>query len=176
MGAVPDMSNIFTEVGFTSADSTVLRRAYACFPSGVTAVCAMADGSPVGMAVSSFTPVSLRPPLVSIFVQRSSTTWPTLRGQRRLGVSVLAEQQDALCRQLSSRSGDRFADTEWQETADGAVLLQHSAAWFDCSLYRELPTGDHLLVLLQIYRLWVEHGVSPLVFHHSQFRRLAGNI
>lgn len=67
-----------------------LRRAFGCFPSGIT-VCALVDGTPVGMAASSFTSVSLAPPLVSVCIQHTSTTWPVLRNRPRLGLSVLAE-------------------------------------------------------------------------------------
>jgi flavin reductase (DIM6/NTAB) family NADH-FMN oxidoreductase RutF len=52
------------------------------------------------MAVSSFISVSIDPPLVAISIQRSSATWPRLRGQHRLGQSVLAEGQGDLCRAL----------------------------------------------------------------------------
>jgi flavin reductase (DIM6/NTAB) family NADH-FMN oxidoreductase RutF len=72
-------------------DDSTLRRVFGCFPSGVIAVCASIDGEPVGMAASSFTTVSVAPPLVSICVQNTSTTWPRLRECERLGVSVLAE-------------------------------------------------------------------------------------
>lgn len=59
----------------TAADQ--LRPAFGCFPSGVTAVCADVDGVPAGLAASSFTSVSVEPPLVSVCMQHSSTTWPT---------------------------------------------------------------------------------------------------
>jgi hypothetical protein len=62
-----------------------LREAFGCFPSGVTAVCALVDGTPRGMAASSFTSVSLTPPLVSLCVQRTSSTWPLLSDRPRLG-------------------------------------------------------------------------------------------
>lgn len=53
-----------------------LRRAFGCFPSGVTAICAEIDGEPVGVAASSFTSVSISPPLVSVCMQHTSTTRP----------------------------------------------------------------------------------------------------
>lgn len=83
-----------------------LRRAFGCFPSGVTAVCAPVDGAPIGMAASSFTSVSLTPQLVPVCIQHSSTTWPLLRGRPRLGLSVLAEGNDAACLRLAGRDGD----------------------------------------------------------------------
>lgn len=50
------------------ADGAGLRRVFAHFPSGVVAVSAEVDGEPRGMAVSTFVPVSLDPPLVSFCV------------------------------------------------------------------------------------------------------------
>src|SRR5689334_21946313 len=81
-------------------DDATLRRVFGCFPSGVIAVCASVDGEPLGMAASSFTTVSVAPPLVSICVQNSSTTWPRLRRRERLGISVLAEHHGDACLSL----------------------------------------------------------------------------
>jgi flavin reductase (DIM6/NTAB) family NADH-FMN oxidoreductase RutF len=70
-------------------DTALLRSVFGCFPSGVTAVCAEVDGALIGMAASSFTSVSLSPPLVSVCVQNSSKTWPVLRECCRTSVVSL---------------------------------------------------------------------------------------
>ena len=154
-------------------DSSDLRNAYGCFPSGVTAVCAVVDGEPVGIAASSFTTVSVSPPLVSVCVQNTSTTWPRLRGRHRLGLSVLGERQHLQCRALAMKKGDRFADVDWGATPEGAVLVNGATAWLDCSIHAEVPAGDHVIVLLEIHGLRADAGVAPLIFHASRFRRLA---
>jgi flavin reductase (DIM6/NTAB) family NADH-FMN oxidoreductase RutF len=155
--------------------ATVLRQAFACFPSGVTALCALAGDEPVGMAVSSFTSVSLDPALLSVCVQNTSSTWPNLRPRPRLGLSVLAEGQADAGRTLSRKTGDRFADVTWEASPDGAVFLGGASAWFDCSVYAEVPAGDHTVVLLAVHGLRAEPDVPPLVFHGSRFRRLAAH-
>jgi len=154
-------------------DAAVLRQAFGCFPSGVTALCALDSGTPVGMAASTFTPVSLEPALVSVCVQDTSSTWPRLRGQRRLGLSVLAEGQDLVCRSLAARNGDRFAGVDWESGEDGSVYVRGASLWLDCSVHAELPGGDHRIVLLRIHGLKAEPDRAPLVFHGSRFRRLA---
>ena len=75
----------------TELTAAHLRASFACFPSGVAAVCALIDGEPVGMVMSSFTSVSLDPPLVSVCVDLNSSTWPRLRSAPWLGVSILGE-------------------------------------------------------------------------------------
>lgn len=157
----------------TPTDPVVLRQAFGCFPSGVTALCALDSGTPVGMAASTFTPVSLQPPLVSVCVQDTSSTWPRLRKQSHLGLSVLAEGQDLVCRSLAAKNSDRFADVGWEAGEDGSVYVHGAAVWLDCSIHAELPGGDHTIVLLEIHGLKAEPDRAPLVFHGSRFRRLA---
>ncbi|MCW2604559.1 MAG: flavin reductase domain protein FMN-binding protein [Pseudonocardiales bacterium] len=154
-------------------DVQVLREAYGTFPSGVTALCALVDGSPVGMAASSFTSVSMDPPLVSICVANTSSTWVRLKPSTRLGVSVLAAAQEGAARQLSAKAGDRFAGLGLEVTDEGAVLIEGSAAWLDCTLFDEIPAGDHTMLLLRIEALRTFPEQQPLVFHGSAFRQLA---
>lgn len=156
-------------------DPQALREAFGSYPSGVIAVCAMVDDRPVGMAVSSFTSVSMDPPLVSVCLQTSSRTWPKLRQLPRLGLSVLGEQQGAACRALAGPEETRFADVHWETTGEGAVVLPGAVTWYACTLRAELPAGDHTIALLEIDRLWALPSAEPLVFHGSRFRRLANS-
>ncbi|WP_214105252.1 flavin reductase family protein [Acrocarpospora catenulata] len=156
-----------------SVDERGLRTAFSCFPSGVTALCALGEDGPDGMAASAFTPVSLEPPLVSVCVQKSSRTWPRLRPRTRLGVSVLAATQETACRSLSRKSGDRFDGVAWTAERSGAVVITGAAAWMSCVIDREIEAGDHYIVLLRILGLRWDPSVPPLVFHSSRFRSLS---
>jgi flavin reductase (DIM6/NTAB) family NADH-FMN oxidoreductase RutF len=55
----------------------------------------------------------------------------------------------------------------------GGVYIHGAGLWLECSMHAELPGGDHTIALLEIRSLRVEPDRSPLVFHGSQFRRLA---
>jgi flavin reductase (DIM6/NTAB) family NADH-FMN oxidoreductase RutF len=153
-------------------DVALLRQVFGCFPSGVTAVCAMVDGQPVGMAASSFTSVSIDPPLVSVCVQNDSQTWPKLRSVPRIGLSVLAADQEAACRALSNKHADRFEGVDWSLLDEGAIVVVGAAAVLDCTLHSEMPAGDHAIALLEIHHVHADLSTTPLVFHGSRFRRL----
>jgi flavin reductase (DIM6/NTAB) family NADH-FMN oxidoreductase RutF len=154
------------------ADPEQLRRVFGAFPSGVAAVAAVVAGDPVGIAASSFTSVSLDPPLVSFCVAHTSTTWPTLRRAPRLGVSILSATQEHAGRSLAGRAADRFAAVTWRSTEHGAVVLEGAGAWFETSIEHQLRAGDHDIVVLRVHDLHADHDISPLVFHASQFHRL----
>jgi len=138
------------------------------------AVAAQVEGTCVGMAASSFTSVSLEPALVSLSIAKSSATWPVLRRAPRLGVSVLAAHHDEVCRQLAGQATKRFAGLSLVSTEDGAVLLADAVATFECSIFREVSAGDHMLALLRLHALGDRGGASPLIFHRSSFSRIAG--
>lgn len=156
-------------------DPSALRRTYGCFPSGVTAVCALDEGTPAGMAASSFTSVSIEPALVSVCIGHGSSTWPRLRNLPRIGVSVLGERHGRAARQLAAQTTDRFADLRYTTTPEGALLLHEATAWLDCSLYAELPAGDHVIALLEIHGHLAIPDTEPLVFHNSRFRQLTAD-
>lgn len=161
------------EIDQLNPDSQLLRRAFGSFPSGVVAVAALEGDTPVGMTMSSFTSVSLSPPLAAVCVQKESRTWPRLRACQRLGVSILARGHDDACLRLSSKNDDRFSGVTWEASANGSVFIQGAVAWLDCQSYGEIPAGDHQIILLTILAVTVEPGEGPLVFHASRFRSLA---
>lgn len=152
--------------------SAELRRVFGTFPTGVTAVAAFVGSTPVGLAANSFTSVSLDPPLVSICIAHTSTTWPLLRPAPRIGISVLGAHQEQAGRQLSAAGRDRFAALSWRANDIGAIVLDGASAWLDCSIEREIPAGDHDIILLRVHDLKADHTVPPLVFHGSQFHQL----
>jgi flavin reductase (DIM6/NTAB) family NADH-FMN oxidoreductase RutF len=153
-------------------DPRTLRDAFGAFPSGVVAVAAHVGGRLVGIAASSFTSVSLDPPLVSVSVATTSSTWPVLRGASHLGISVLADHHDAVCRQLAGPREERFTGLPFKVTGNGAVLLREAVATFDCSVHQEIEAGDHVVVLLALHQIGTGAGEHPLVFHRSGFAKL----
>jgi flavin reductase (DIM6/NTAB) family NADH-FMN oxidoreductase RutF len=154
-------------------DQALLRQAFGCFPSGVTAFCGMLAGTPEGMAASSFTSVSLEPPLVCVCIAKSSTTWPKLAMLDRLGLSVLAGEHGPIARALASKTGDRFRGIDWMATESGAVFVHGATLWLECAPFNRVEAGDHEIVILQIVSLAAYPDVTPMVFHRSGFRELA---
>ncbi|GFZ88327.1 flavin reductase family protein [Nesterenkonia alkaliphila] len=158
----------------TPADPLALRAAFAQFPQGVVVLGAEIDGAPEGLVASTFTVgVSLDPPLVSFAVQHTSSTWPRLRRAPQLGVSVLGEEQQGLCRQIAAKDrSQRFAGVEYSTDDAGALAIAHSPLHLRTRLYNQFPAGDHDVVLLEVLDLTVDEARPGLVFHQSTFKPL----
>jgi flavin reductase (DIM6/NTAB) family NADH-FMN oxidoreductase RutF len=149
-----------------------LREAFGHFPTGVVAIAAELAGERVGIAASTFIPVSLDPPLVSFCVQNTSETWPKLATLPALGISVLGEGHDEAVRTLAAKTGDRFAGLDTVSTDAGAVFLKGTCMWLESAIEQLVPAGDHTIVIMRIRDIQIHGDVAPIVYHRSIFRRL----
>ena len=159
-----------------ASDPATFRHVLGHYPTGVCVVTAMqSHGEPVGMAVGSFTSVSLDPPLVGFFPDRRSRTWPTIASVGRFCVNVLAEHQEPLCRIFATSGSDKFKHTSYRLSEQGMPILGGIVAWIDCELYQTYDAGDHLFVLGKVHALEVDQPNSPLLFFkggYGQFSSL----
>lgn len=158
----------------TDLSPTSLREAFGHFPSGVIAIAAEVAGERVGLAASTFVPVSLDPPLVAFCVQNTSQTWLVLQSAPALGISVLGETHDAAARALAAKTGDRFAGLHTVSSKAGAVFVEGTCVWLESAVEQLVPAGDHTIVILRINDIIVHADVPPIIFHRSTFRRLGG--
>ena len=141
------------------------------FATGVTVVTGMAGGDPVGLAVNSFTSVSLQPALVACCVARSSRTWPRLRATGTFCVNILADDQEALSRAFAGHPPDRFLGVGWRPGRSGVPILAGVLAWVECAVDAEHEAGDHLIVVGRVEELDVEREGRPLVFYRGGYGR-----
>ena len=127
---------------------------------------------PAGFTATSFTSVSLRPPLISVNLDRSSSSWPTINAADYVGVHILRSDQEQLARRFATSGIDRFADgVSWQVGPAGVPLLAGCLAWLVCRVVNRIPAGDHAIVLAEPVvgqHLDDPHG-PPLIYHLGRY-------
>jgi flavin reductase (DIM6/NTAB) family NADH-FMN oxidoreductase RutF len=142
------------------------------FPTGVAVVTGLdTDGEPAGMAVGSFTSVSLEPPLVAFMPDRSSSSWPRFRDSGAFCVNILGAEQESICRGFAMKGGDKFADLAWRAAGSGSPILDGVLAWIDCDLDAVHEAGDHYIVIGRVRELDIGTPALPLVFFQGGYGR-----
>ncbi|MFJ8869575.1 MULTISPECIES: flavin reductase family protein [unclassified Streptomyces] len=143
------------------------------FTTGVVLVTADTAEGPKGMAVNSFTSVSLDPPLVALCAADTSATWPAIRDTGSFAVTILGDRHAELCRLFSAKGVDRFAGGEWSTTRAGHPIPADGLGWLDCRISTVHPAGDHELVIAEALDGSLTDQAGPLVFHAGRFTALA---
>jgi len=154
-------------------DAARFRQILGSFPTGVTVVSTLEDSRPVGLAAGSFFSVSLDPPLVGFCVMTTSNTWPVIERSGSFGVSILADDQTDICRQLASKNPDKFDGLAWSPApVTGSPLLDGAVAHLDCDLEQQHLAGDHWIVVGRVRALDFHRAdAEPLVFCRGGFGR-----
>ena len=128
---------------------------------------------PAGFTATSFTSVSLRPPIVSFCLARESSSWPTVARAEHVTVHLLADHQAELAARFATSGIDRFAPpTTWTPGPYDVPILDATLAWLLCRVLDRVVVGDHAIVLAQ--PLHTRHaGGTPLIYHDRRYACLA---
>lgn len=161
-----------------TADPAVLRRAFGTFATGITVV-TVGGRTPHGMTANSFTPVSLRPPLVLVCIDRQAVM------HRRIclgffGISVLAAGQEGVARHFADLTrplgGAQFAGIAHEPgPLTRAPLISGALAHFECELWRTCDGGDHTIFIGRMLSLGQPAGrdaAGSLLFLRGGFHHL----
>lgn len=146
-----------------------LREALANWTSGVAVLAVRDDGDVVAMTVSSFTSLSLRPPLVLVCVDEQAAVLPSIQDTGRFTLSVLAADQ----RRLALSYADRFAFDQAIPPGDDDPVLPGALAALTCSVAEMHAGGDHRIVVGRVERVVLGDDRPPLVHHRREYRALA---
>ncbi|WP_106397889.1 flavin reductase family protein [Actinocorallia populi] len=146
------------------------RRALGSHAAGVVVVTGTAEGEPVGLTATSFSSVSLDPPLVSFYASHGTSTGPRLLRSPWFAINVLAEGQHELAARFARRGEDRFAGTAWRLGEQGVPLLEGAAARLVCRRGNTVDIGDHSLVVGLVTAAEVA-DLPPLLYLRGGFGR-----
>jgi flavin reductase (DIM6/NTAB) family NADH-FMN oxidoreductase RutF len=163
---------VTTADDLSDLDEAKFRQVLGHYPTGVVVITALsATEQPVGLAIGSFTSVSLDPPLVAFFPAKNSSSWPKIEAAGSFCVNILGEDQEDICRVFATRSADKFASIGWRKGRTGVPIVNDVIAWIECSIERVDDAGDHLIVVGRVVELEVGHAGGPLVFFRGGYGR-----
>jgi flavin reductase (DIM6/NTAB) family NADH-FMN oxidoreductase RutF len=155
-------------------DTSRFRQVLGHFPTGVAVITGIdAEGKPAGMAIGSFSSVSLDPPLVAFMPDKSSSSWPKFRDSGHFCVNILGSDQEDVCRTFAISGGDKFAELPWHRAGSGSPILDGVLAWIDCDMDVIHEAGDHWIVIGAVRELEVGSTAMPLVFFQGGYGRFS---
>lgn len=156
-------------------DAERLRRLMRAWTSGVTVVTAAHGGERHGMTVSSFTSVSLDPPLIVISLRTGSRTHRLVQSAGAFAVTILSADQQEISEHFASHApeqADRLAPFEIETLATGAPALKAGLARMDCRVVQATPVGMNTLFLAEVVAVSGGADGRPLVYHDRGYWKL----
>lgn len=144
--------------------------------TGVTIVSVKYKGHRHGMTVSSFTSVSLTPPLVLVSLEQVTNTHKLVKAAGTFGVSILNQSQREISDRFAGRLTeltDRFTGLETFTLVTGSPLLATGAlAWLDCRVVATYEAGNHTVFIGEVLAVKTGNSGKPLIYFDRDYRSL----
>lgn len=171
MAMHPDLAEVFTShdvVENPSEFPVKLRKSLGMFATGVAVVTTRTlSGEPIGLTISSFSSLSLSPPLVLWSLDRKSSCRKHFTAAQHYAVNILTKNQLDIARQFAGPSADRWKNINYENLISQPPIIKDCAAVFKCSSRHLYPGGDHILFVGHVdYCMHLIHS-TPLIFHNG---------
>ena len=152
-------------------DDARFRQAMGHFASGVTVVTTEHKGELYGMTVSSFSSLSLKPPLILICIDKSVPSHDVFRDASYFVVNILEKHQEHLSRRFATTTNDKFKGVAWHGGQLGLPVLDNTLAVIECRQHAALDGGDHTIFVGEVLNAEVHEG-APLLYYRRGYHEL----
>lgn len=148
-----------------------LKEAMRAYPQGVTVVTVKGPDGFKGITVSSFTSVSLKPPLILVSIAMDSEDYDVFRDASEFAVNFLADDQKSISDRFAGRLrlNDRFDGLGLKFESTTAPIIDGARAYIECRSRRVHDEGDHSLIIGEVVNARKLNDKNPLVYQNRQY-------
>lgn len=139
-------------------------------PTGVTVVTCSYNNKIFGFTASSFTSVSLSPPLVSFCIDQAASSASSFTAGGYFAVSILAENQVNFSMHFAKFDADKFANIPYTIGKYAhSPLITGAISYIECKKFAQYKAGDHIIVVGEVINAEVNNDSRPLVYYSRQY-------
>ncbi len=159
----------------TGANGELLKQAMRCWASGVAVITSSCMSARAGTTVSSFTSLSLDPPLVLVNLAKDNPTQTMISQSGNFGLTILnSTQQDTtnLFAGFGKRIQDRFELVKTFTLTSGSPLIEGGITHLDCRVYDVCLLPRSAVIIGEVVDgRWSEQG-DPLLYFNRDYAGL----
>lgn len=145
------------------------RRAMACVPAAVSITTTRdSEGRAWGFTASSFTSLSMSPPLLLVCLNRSAECHQAFIEAEQFAINVIGPADQDLAVLFATRGENKFTSDRLGERA-GLPVLERAVAGFTCSLHSQMEAGDHTILIGEVKEAW-SRPIQPVIHLQGRFQ------
>lgn len=155
-------------------DQDAFKQAMCSFPTGVVIAAALdSDGEPWGFTASSFSSVSLDPPLVLVCLAKIADCHCAFTSARMFSINILRSSDEALARRFATRGVSKFEGDEFTACEDGPPVMGNAVAALVCRRYADHDCGDHTIIVGEVKSIVQASPEDALVYYRRDYWQLS---
>ncbi len=155
-------------------DIDTFKEAMATFPSGVV-VATTVDQAGVqrGFTASSFTSLSLQPPLILLCLAKSAECHDAFCATEYFAVSVLGCEHEQMAKRFASRGSNKFhPQYDFIVERNGLPVVAGAASVLICRRFGTHTGGDHTILVGEVESASVAANSAPMLYFRRKLRSI----
>ncbi len=162
-------------------DPQAMRNTMRLWASGVSIVTTAADGQRGGLTVSSFTSLSLQPPMILVCLHKDSHAIPLIERSGVFAVSILNAEQAHISDRFAGRiplqhDSQRFDGVNTFAAATGSPIIEGAVGWVDCKVALRHDGSTHWIYIGEVVATGSSSERAPLLYYDRGYRSLQPEI
>jgi flavin reductase (DIM6/NTAB) family NADH-FMN oxidoreductase RutF len=158
-----------------SIDESLFRQAMSRWTTGVTIVTSRYQEEQHGLTVSSFTSISVQPPIICVSVNEKARSFHLIEKSGIFGVSILEEKQGAISECFAGRvadEGDRFYGIDTFILETGSPLISNGIAFFDCKVINRMTFSGNSVFFGEVVAAKFRDTGKPLLYTNRTYKSI----
>lgn len=156
-------------------DAATFKGCLAQFAASVVIATTMdGAGGRWGFTATSFSAVSLDPPLIQVCLAHSAQCYPAFRQALHFAINNLTHEHQEIAQRFATRDTDKFAGDHFTPGLHQMPVLNTASVHFVCSVHQRITVGDHDILIGRVLdaALPPEAHDEALLYHRRQFHSL----
>lgn len=152
------------------------KNALSSWASGVSVVTTDCEGMLYGVTVSSFSSVSLDPPLILVCLANSNQLPGMVKRSEKFAVSLLAQDQMEASNYFAISGRDPtpgFTEIPGEWSASKMPVIAGCMAYVCCELHEAAVAGDHTILIGRVVEAVAREDKTPLLYFRRGYRSLS---
>lgn len=155
-------------------DVAMFKEAMGRLPGGVVvATTRDAAGKAWGFTASSFSSLSMEPPLILICLAKSAECYPAFHSAQWFAISMLSAGDDVTAATFAKRGVNKFVSAGFEADEHGSPLLPSAVATLTCRRFDVYDGGDHSILVGRVTATRLGSSRSPMVYLSRKFGRFS---
>lgn len=151
-------------------DLGTFKNALSSFPSGVViATTVDSSGDLTGFTASSFSAVSLDPPVVSVCLANSARSYESFRDADEFYINLLRPSHEEAAMRFATRGANKFGGDDFEFGPSGEHVLKEAVATFTCARFENYPCGDHIILAGRVVGVAAGPDFDALMYYRRKF-------
>ena len=116
------------------------------FATGITVIATSKNSILYGKTISSFSSLSLTPPLVLFSIDIKSSKLNIFKNAKFISVNVLSKKQKFISDNFA-KNNPEWKDIEYHLLENGNPIIKNCISNLDCKIIDKIKKGDHLIFI-----------------------------